>query len=162
MQDTSLIITTVLSVTTIECLINQGSVIHMYIAYLHQQLYNCATLQINCRLQLRFAKLACNWQIVVTVSASSYIDVNLWLATHLCYFCLYYLIIPASMISCPLTSVHSMHDINFWYNVCMLTSYKSLSIKDMRPLLLKLSCYWSLYTQCILWINEDECSSWNF
>ena len=49
LQVTSLIITTVLSVTTIECLINQWSVIHIDIAYLHQQLSNCATLQINCR-----------------------------------------------------------------------------------------------------------------
>jgi len=48
-QVTSLIITTVLSVTIIECIINQCSVIHVDIAYLHQQLYNCATLHINCR-----------------------------------------------------------------------------------------------------------------
>ena len=42
-------------------------------------------------------------------------------------------IMPATMLS--------MNDINLWYNVCMLKSYKSLSIKDMRPLLLKPSCY---------------------
>ena len=40
-----------------------------------------------------------------------------------------------------LIMVHSMHDINLWYNLCMLKSYKSLSLKDMRPLLLQLSCY---------------------
>ena len=131
--------------TTIECLINQGSVIHIDIAYLHQQLYNCATLQINCRLQLRFAKLACNWQIVVTVSASSYIDVlpmtgysSVQLLPVLLDHACTHEIMPANK---SLIRVHSMHDINLWYNVCMLTSYKSLSIKDMRPLLLKLSCY---------------------
>ena len=34
---------------SIECMINQWSVVHIDIAYLHQQSYTCATLQNNCR-----------------------------------------------------------------------------------------------------------------
>ena len=34
---------------SIECMINQWSGIHIDIAYLHQQLYTCATFQNNCR-----------------------------------------------------------------------------------------------------------------
>ena len=86
------------------------------------------------------------------MSASSYVDVLPMISVQLLPVLIDH---ACTMISCPLTSVHSMHDSNLWYNVCMLTSYTSLSIKDMRPLLWKLSCYWSLYTQCMLWINED-------
>ena len=48
------------------------------------------------------------------------ICINLWLATNRCNYCLYYLIMLATMISCPLTRIYS------WCIRCMISIYVTI------------------------------------
>ena len=105
-------------------------------------------------------------------------DFNLWLATNLCNFCLYNLIMPATMISCPLPRIkhgtfdaryqsmlQSMHaqillksinKLSFSINPWSLGSFQIVVSSSFLYLAWVKESYWSLYIQCMLLINSDS------
>ena len=74
-----------------------------------------------------------------------------------CYHACNHVIMPANKY---LIRVHSMNDINLWYNVCMLKSYKNLSIMDMRSLLLLITVYLvCVMNQCRRLVRDTYCTT---
>ena len=69
-------------------------------------------------------------------------DFNLWLATNLCNFCLYNLIMPATMISCPLPHIiHGTFDAR--YQSMLQSMHAQILLKSINKLSFSINP-WSL------------------
>ena len=69
-------------------------------------------------------------------------DFNLWLATNLCNFCLHNLIMPATMISCPLPHIiHGTFDAR--YQSMLQSMHAQILLKSINKLSFSINL-WSL------------------